>query len=642
MKVLFTLLLLSLFLPLTAKTEDCFSLEESRHPMIIETLDNVVNTNMSFKVPIKESINGLSIDGYFSKLDKKYLLRVILKDIFGKEYLIMESYNEINEETNVDFSNYGEETLLLNRVQPDSIIIIAIGVKVELNKIRYVSNKREQLRDKEYADSAKVIKRRQAERITNEINNYNRKHDKLWRAGVTELSLASYEDRKRVLGLNDNNCSEGIEYYVEGIFEIGDIGSSSQYRSNSSSFVDSFDWRNRHGKNWITSNKDQGNSGFCCAFTAVGVVEAMTRLYYNRLISIDLSEQEAACCNGTFNPWTGMAVSAPLNYIKNHGVCDENAYPFVNDSIESLICRSSTISPNEQIRIGGYMGISASEDSLKSSLINKGPLASSIHYWGYNEDQSHFHVNHAMPIVGYGQLHEGDTIYHWIESNGFENGTLTVRPDDPRIGRTYWIYKNSFGTHHDSALNGYIRIIHYDYTQSVGASYYCLPSITSMIYSDADIICEDADGDGLYFWGIGPKPSHCPSWVPDEADGDDSDINYGSLDSYGNLDVLPAGTTIKTPVTYSSNSSTSYRLGIVNGGILTITGTTTLTGNARIRVCEGGTLVVDGGTIQNADITMVPGSTVILRNGGRIIMASGKDFNAPKGVIVNIESGEIQ
>ena len=119
-------------------------------------------------------------------------------------------------------------------------------------------------------------------------------------------------------------------------------------------------------------------------------------------------------------------------------------------------------------------------------------------------------------------------------------------------------------------------------------------------------------------------------------------INYGSLDSYGNLDVLPAGTTIKTPVTYSSNSSTSYRLGIVNGGILTITGTTTLTGNARIRVCEGGTLVVDGGTIQNADITMVPGSTEILRNSGKRKMASGKDFDAPNGVTVNLESGEIQ
>lgn len=51
---------------------------------------------------------------------------------------------------------------------------------------------------------------------------------------------------------------------------------------------------------------------------------------------------------------------------------------------------------------------------------------------------------------------------------------------------------------------------------------------------------------------------------------------------------------------------------------------------------------MDGGTIQNADITMVPGSTVILRNGGKINMASGKDFNAPKGVIVNIERGEIQ
>lgn len=51
---------------------------------------------------------------------------------------------------------------------------------------------------------------------------------------------------------------------------------------------------------------------------------------------------------------------------------------------------------------------------------------------------------------------------------------------------------------------------------------------------------------------------------------------------------------------------------------------------------------MDGGTIQNADITMVPGSTVILRNGGKINMASGKDFDAPNGVTVNLESGEIQ
>jgi hypothetical protein len=64
-------------------------------------------------------------------------------------------------------------------------------------------------------------------------------------------------------------------------------------------------------------------------------------------------------------------------------------------------------------------------------------------------------------------------------------------------------------------------------------------------------------------------------------------------------------------------------------------------GHTKIRVCEGGILIVDGGTLQNADITMVPGSTLIIRNNGVINMASGKEFIAPVGTIVNIESGEI-
>lgn len=79
----------------------------------------------------------------------------------------------------------------------------------------------------------------------------------------------------------------------------------------------------------------------------------------------------------------------------------------------------------------------------------------------------------------------------------------------------------------------------------------------------------------------------------------------------------------------------------LNGGVLTISGTTTMSGNGKIRVCEGGTLIVDGGTIQNANLTLVPGCSVILRNGGVINMATGNTFKAPVGAILNIESGEI-
>ena len=48
----------------------------------------------------------------------------------------------------------------------------------------------------------------------------------------------------------------------------------------------------------------------------------------------------------------------------------------------------------------------------------------------------------------------------------------------------------------------------------------------------------------------------------------------------------------------------------------------------------------NGGTLQDADITLVPGCMVIIRNNGKINMAQGKEFQAPVGAIVTIESGE--
>ena len=49
----------------------------------------------------------------------------------------------------------------------------------------------------------------------------------------------------------------------------------------------------------------------------------------------------------------------------------------------------------------------------------------------------------------------------------------------------------------------------------------------------------------------------------------------------------------------------------------------------------------NGGTLQDADITLVPGCMVIIRNNGKINMTQGKEFQAPVGAIVTIESGEI-
>lgn len=45
--------------------------------------------------------------------------------------------------------------------------------------------------------------------------------------------------------------------------------------------------------------------------------------------------------------------------------------------------------------------------------------------------------------------------------------------------------------------------------------------------------------------------------------------------------------------------------------------------------------------MDNADIVMLPGSQLILKDEGVINMASGKKLVVPKGATVNIESGEI-
>lgn len=84
-----------------------------------------------------------------------------------------------------------------------------------------------------------------------------------------------------------------------------------------------------------------------------------------------------------------------------------------------------------------------------------------------------------------------------------------------------------------------------------------------------------------------------------------------------------------------------HHLGIVNGGVLTISGNSTMISTGKIRVCEGGVLIIDGGNLYDVNIELIPGSTLIIRNGGTIYMDNGKQLSAPLGATVEIEEGSI-
>lgn len=161
------------------------------------------------------------------------------------------------------------------------------------------------------------------------------------------------------------------------------------------------------------------------------------------------------------------------------------------------------------------------------------------------------------------------------------------------------------------------------------------------MYTDADVVCEDADGDGYYFWGLGPKPTNCPASVPDTPDGGDSDPTVGPMDEYGNMTVLTTEFIISSIVEHNKVYTFSHDIRIVTGGHLCVKDTTTLTKGAQIIVENGGVLTIDGGILSKARITLCAGSTLLIQNEGTINMVAGEHFLVPVGASVTISNGKI-
>lgn len=642
MKYLFYLFIV--LSPITTIANNYFndsSIRTSYCPTNITVGNDCIYTDKIAIIP--DVVYGFSIDGELSISQDDFFVRVLVKEKNGKEHLVMESYREIQGNVPTRFEDYCEETFLTDGMNLDSIKVSTCGVSLRINGIRYLSDIRALRSNKDVEILAKDNRDRIIMTNVEKINAYNETHHLLWRADKTWLSQQSYETKKRILGLKENHSSRGIEYYAGGIVEIDEMDEIVPPLRTDTPYVENFDWRNRHGKNWMTSVKHQGNSGYCYFFTCAGTVEAMTNLYYNQKLDLSLSVQELACCSNVPNPYYGISsdnMERPLNYLIYHGVCDSLSYPFVD--FPNQPCLSGSITPIEQIKISNYVEVDiTNENEIKKAIINHGPLVSGIHSIAWP-------INHAMVLVGYGILQAGDTIYHHLGYN-YDTGTyfhdryLTVDENDPRIGRTFLIYKNSYGlTDNDSNL-GYMYIIHNNYGTSLNRTFYLTTPFTSLNYTSSDVILEDADGDGYYFWGLGPKPLNCPSWIPNEPDGDDSDYQYGPMDTYGNLEDLELRglqtLQITYNFTYTSPTFWYTNICVCSSYRLTLESSITMYGNTKITVESGGELVIDGGLLKNADIDLKVGSKITLKNGGAIIIRDGKNFLVPTGASMIIEEG---
>ena len=596
----------------------------------------------------KAAITGLSITGSFEKTSDEYLVRVLLKDVKGKEYLVMESYEEICDKSSQVFTDYCEETIMLEGIVPDSIKVFVrdATVRIESISFQYTSHDN-MLKGTAFNAAKKESRKGQVEEIVRRINEYNATHGKIWIAGVTDIALADYKSRQAMIGCPDGCPSGGFEYYIDGFFEIGKQNpnaSSKTVQRTASNIVSAFDWRNRHGRDWTTPVKNQGGSLCCVAFAGVSCLEALVNLYYNQILDMDLSEWELACHGGVGignSPYdAGVSPNTAISYLVNTGIGKEcyNQFP------DSLNVPYSLNNPDTLVSMNGGTLLSnlSDENNIKASLIMKGPLGSGCLYTAINDNEYNNVMNnqgHAMAIIAYDYIRGNEND---IYSQNFSHiNNLTNY-----IGRTYWVFKNSYYTHQ------YPKIIFNDYSLMAGPFIFETPirikdKYGNNIFTESDVVCEDRDGDGYYFWGIGQKPSDAPSWIPDEPDCDDSDYGTGPT---GNvigqgidLGSLKTSTvTINGAEIYNTRRYLYHDIVIPGGSTLTIQNARVdLYGNVKITVQNNGQLIIDSGTLRNAEIALQAGSKLKIQNSGTIYMRQGKNLDAPLGSIVDIANGNI-
>jgi hypothetical protein len=606
-KILVIILLFSL--NAVSQNEEIFKMKKEETGSII--VDKNYTSDAIIDISDQKPLSSLSISGKINLIDSKSLVRIILVTK-EHEYLVFEAYKLIADDLNFSLNKVCDETSLLENEVPVELILIVRNAELELKEIN-VSNMELNSSEKKSFVSLKNEYKKQVEKYKSlKINKNNSNKNKTWIADATKLSRIPFEGKKRIFGGNNDFMLSGFEYYSDGIFSFEDFNAeekNSLKSVESDLYVPEFDWRSRHGQNWNTSVKFQNyptECGSCAAHCCLAVIEAMMNIYYNNPdLDLDLSEQEIVSCSGTVN-CSGGDDGAALQYIQDYGIVDEVTFPY---SATEEPCPINFPPPSSEIvkieSSGSVSNSSNSETSMKSALIHKGPITSTLVFRLMNPDGSfNSQVNHCIELCGYHKISLGETILT-VDANG-DGVYVVVDEENPLKDETFWIFKNSMGTEDNDRPNGGYTYLFTDKPSILSAGYYVVNPYSSTSYIHN---CTDNDHDGYYWWGLGPKPSTCHC-CPDLADGDDSDPTKGPIDEYGNF-ILPF-----SPYVIAEHQITSVE-----------TWTGIHTECADLVVKTSGTLIINDATIN------MGGNTFSVEVGGELTLEKGDNLTINSGTM---------
>ena len=189
-----------------------------------------------------------------------------------------------------------------------------------------------------------------------------------------------------------------------------------------SSFPEHFSWQNIDGIDYTTPIKDQSPAPTCEAYALVAAMETLMQYQTDDIYNPDLSECHLYFyAGGTYEAGYVNLIDA-ANYLVNIGVPDEGCYPdphrpfdYPFESLEGW--------ENRTVRIDGWGWVSYDIDSIKSALIEYGPLVICVrfsndffYYAGgiYKPTWGGHGGGHVVTIVGY-----DDNDECWIVKNSW-------------------------------------------------------------------------------------------------------------------------------------------------------------------------------------------------------------------------------
>lgn len=333
------------------------------------------------------------------------------------------------------------------------------------------------------------------------IKRINSQTGGVWVAGYTIPGIMTPADRRKLLSSSSLPARPAAGSSSQ---QAADARFSAIHKSLASGQVSglpsSFDWRTYNNTNYITPVKDQGSCGDCWAFSATGSIQDEANAYYNNYLGLNLSEQQLLSCSGA-GSCEGGGSGAALAYAQSSGQVTEACFAYA--AADGVPCSNMCANPvywkiaSSTFLPTGSSG-EVSDSDIQIGLLVYGPSAdyvalySDFYYYVsgvyYPTAGATFIGDHAFVVVGFGFAPPPPS---------FDSSSDTV---------LYMSGKNSWGP--SWGQNGFFQIF-----SGVAEDNQSIVAINAPAPPTAqNAICQDLDGAGHCYWGLGPRPANgCPS-----------------------------------------------------------------------------------------------------------------------------------